>query len=79
LLWLLKWSMSQLWTSPLLILIEMQSSFATIGKRRLQPAVQTFCGIVSKNNPLSDKVRDDHLMDLYYLWTYQLYLAESDT
>jgi len=47
--------------------------------RRLQPAVQKFAGIMSRNKPLLGEVVGDNLMDLYYQRMRAIYSAESHT
>ncbi len=48
-------------------------------QRRLQPAVQKFAGIMSRNKLLSGEVVGDNLMDLYYQRMREVYSAESHT
>ena len=48
-------------------------------QRRLQPAVQKFAGIMSRNKPLLGEVVGDNLMDLYYQRMRAVYSAESHT
>ena len=52
-------------------------ALSTCWQRRLQPAVQKFAGIVSRNKPLSGEVVGDNLMDLYYQRMHAIFSAES--
>ena len=48
-------------------------------KRRIQPAVQKFAGIIYNTPPSSGEVRDDARMDLYYGRIREAYSARSHT
>ena len=46
-------------------------------QRRLQPAVQKFCGILATNPPQSGEVKDDAIMDRYYSRMRMMYSEMS--
>ena len=48
-------------------------SIRSAWKRRIQPAVQKFAGIVSTNPPDSGELKDDAKMDLYYKKVREMY------